>query len=323
MVPKAEKYKDARIVMTGASGFVGRNLQEAMAVAGYTQVVPLSSRDYNLLEQSEVRRMMGELKPDVVIHLAALSAGIKANKERPAEFFYRNLMMTTMVMHEAYLAGVQKLMTCIGGCSYPAHAPSPIKEESMWDGYPQPESAPYSIAKKMAIVQAEAYRRQYGFNAIVLVPGNLYGPYDNYNLNDAHVIPALIRKVYEAERRGGKQIIAWGTGAPVRDFIYSRDAAKALIIALEKYDSSEIINISSGVQTTIKELYTLVVELCGFKGEIVWDTSKPDGQMYKGFDVTRMRRVLGFHEITPLRQGLEETIAWFRANYDIPGAVRL
>lgn len=320
---EAKKYKDARIVMTGATGFVGRNLQEAMAVAGYTQVVPLSSRDYDLLEQSEVRRMLREQKPDVVIHLAALSAGIKANKERPAEFFYRNLMMTTMVMHESYLAGVKKLMTCMGGCSYPAKAPSPIKEEYMWDGYPQPESAPYSTAKKMSIVQAEAYRRQYGFNAIVLVPGNLYGPYDNYNLNDSHVIPALIRKVFEAERRGEKQIVAWGSGAPVRDFIYSRDAAKALVLALETYDAPEIINISSGVQTTIKELYGLVTELCGFKGEVVWDTSKPDGQMYKGFDVTRMKTVLGFNEITPLRQGLQETIAWFRANYDVPGAVRL
>jgi len=309
--------------MTGATGFVGRNLQEAMRAAGYTQVVPLSSREYNLLEQGEVRRMVREERPDVVIHLAALSAGIKANKERPAEFFYRNLMMTTMVLHESCEAGVKKFMTCMGGCSYPANAPSPIKEESMWDGYPQAESAPYSTAKKMAIVQAEAYRRQYGFNAIVMVPGNLYGPYDNYNLNDAHVIPALIRKVFEAQRRGERQIVAWGSGAPVRDFIYSRDAARALVRALETYDAPEIINISSGVQTTIKELYELVAELCGFTGEIVWDRSKPDGQMYKGFDVTRMREVLGFNEITPLRQGLEETIAWFRANYDVPGAVRL
>jgi len=317
------KYRDARIVMTGATGFVGRNLQEAMRAAGYTQVVPLSSREYDLLEQGEVRRMVREQRPEVVIHLAALSAGIKANKERPAEFFYRNLMMTTMVLHESCVAGVKKFMTCMGGCSYPAKAPSPIKEESMWDGYPQTESAPYSTAKKMVIVQAEAYRRQYGFNAIVLVPGNLYGPYDNYNLNDAHVIPALIRKVCEAQRRGEKQIVAWGSGAPVRDFIYSRDAAKALVLALETYDAPEIINISSGVHTTIKELYELVAELCGFTGEIVWDRSKPDGQMYKGFDVTRMREVLGFNEITPLRQGLQETIAWFRANYDVPGAVRL
>ncbi len=316
-------YQHARILVTGASGFVGTNLLEAMRAAGYTQVIPLSSRDYNLLEQSEVRRMLRAQQPDVVIHLAALSAGIKANKERPAEFFYRNLMMTTMVMHESQAAGVKKFVTCMGGCSYPAQAPSPIKETSMWDGYPQAESAPYSTAKKMAIVQAEAYRRQYGFNAIVMVPGNLYGPYDNYNLNDSHVIPALIRKVFEAERRGDKQIVAWGSGAPVRDFIYSRDAARALILALETYDAPEIINISSGVQTTIKELYALVTELCAFNGEVVWDTSKPDGQMYKGFDVTRMREVLGFTDITPLRQGLQETIAWFRAHYDTPGAVRL
>lgn len=316
-------FLNSNIVVTGATGFLGTNLMQAMTKAGYTGVVPLSSREYNLLEQADVRRMYAELKPEVVIHLAALSGGIKVNRERPADFFYRNLLMNTMVMHEASVAGVRKFVTCMGGCSYPANAPSPIREEEMWNGYPQPESAPYSIAKKMNIVQADAYRRQYGLHAIVLVPGNLYGPYDNYNLNDAHVIPALIRKVYEAQMRGEKQIGAWGTGKPVRDFVYSRDVARALIVALETYDQPGIINISSGVQTTIRELYDLVTGLCGFTGTVAWDTSKPDGQMYKGFDVTRMKTLLGFECATPLRDGLAETIAWFKDNYGTPGAVRL
>ena len=231
--------------------------------------------------------------------------------------------MNTLMMHEAHLAGVEKYVTCMGGCSYPARAPSPIKEEAMWEGYPQAESAPYSVAKKMNIVQAEAYRRQYGLNAVVLVPGNLYGPHDNYNLNDAHVIPALIRKVFEAQRRGDMRITAWGSGKPTRDFVYVRDVAQALLTALETYDQPEIINISSGVQTTIKDLYDLVTELCGFTGAVEWDSSKPDGQMRKGFDVTRMKQLLKFECATSLRAGLTETIAWFKRSYDVPGAVRL
>ena len=311
------------ILVTGATGFVGRNLMEAFAARGYDNVTGVSSRDYDLLEQSEVRRMFRELQPEVVVHLAALSGGIKTNMERPAEFYYRNMLMQTMVMHEAWQSGVRKYLTCMGGCSYPSDAPSPINEREMWNGYPQPESAGYSMAKKMNLVQAATYRTQYGFNAVVTVPGNLYGPYDNYNLNDSHVIPALIRKVYEATQRGDTEIVAWGTGRPVRDFVYSRDVAEALIVTLETYDGDEFFNISSGTQTTIKELYDTVTELMGFEGEVRWDTSRPDGQMYKGFDVSRMKELIGYECRTPLREGLAETIAWFKANYDVPGGVRL
>jgi GDP-L-fucose synthase len=311
------------ILVTGATGFVGRNLMEAFAAKGYTDVTGLSSRDYDLLEQSEVRRMFAERQPEVVVHLAALSGGIKTNMERPAEFYYRNMLMQTMVMHEAWKAGVRKYLTCMGGCSYPSHAPSPINEREMWNGYPQPESAGYSMAKKMNIVQAAMYRQQHGFNAVVTVPGNLYGPYDNYNLNDSHVIPALIRKVYEATQRGDKEIVAWGTGKPVRDFVYARDVAEALIVTLETYDGDEFFNISSGTQTTIKELYDTVTGLMGFAGTVCWDTTRPDGQMYKGFDVTRMRELIGFECRTALRDGLAETIEWFKANYRAEGAVRL
>jgi len=312
-----------RLLVTGATGFLGRNLLEALAKAGYTNVTALSSKDYNLLEQADVRRMFAEHQPELVVHLAALSAGIKANAERPADFYYVNLLMQTMVMHEAWRAGVRKYLTCMGGCSYPAHAPSPINEREMWNGFPQIESAGYSMAKKMNLVQAWAYRVQHHFNAVVTVPGNMYGPFDNYNANESHVIPALIRKVYEALARGDKEIVAWGTGAPVRDFVYVKDVARALVVTLEQYDGDEFFNISSGTQTTIKELYDTVVAQMGFPGAVRWDTARPDGQLFKGFDVARMQDLIGVACATTLRDGLAETIAWFKANYPVPGALRL
>jgi len=302
------------VLVTGASGFVGRNLVPLLAKTGCEVITP-TREEYDLLEQNQVRRMFADIRPDVVFHLAGLVGGILANKERPAEFCYQNLVMGAMVLHEAWRAGVQKYITLIGGCSYPANAPSPIKETELWNGYPQPESAPYSLAKAMSVVQAQAYRQQYGFNAIVLVPGNLYGPYDNFDLKSAHVIPALIRKFYEAKRSGQDEVVAWGTGKPVRDFIYIEHACEAIILAAEIYNGSEIINISSGVQTTIRELVETIAELIGYQGRIRWDTSKPDGQMYKGFDVTRMREWLGYHPRTSLREGLRKTIEWFEANY--------
>ena len=204
--------------------------------------------------------------------------------------------MGTTVLHEAWRAGVQKYITLMGGCSYPAQAPSPIKETELWEGYPQPESAPYSLAKAMSSLQAAAYRRQYGFNAIVLVPGNLYGPYDNFDLKNSHVIPALIRKVHEAKRNGADEIVMWGSGKPVRDFVYVKDACHAILLAAERYNGSDLINLSSGAPVTIKELVDTVVALCGYQGRVRWDSSKPDGQMLKGFDVTRMREWLGIRQ---------------------------
>jgi GDP-L-fucose synthase len=223
--------------------------------------------------------------------------------------------MGAMMLHESWKAGAQKYITLIGGCSYPATAPSPITESELWNGYPQPESAPYSLAKSMSVLQAQAYRRQHGFNAVVLVPGNVYGPYDNFDLQTSHVIPALIRKLHEARLNGQEEVVAWGTGKPVRDFIYIEDACEAIVLATEIYNDGEIMNISSGVQTTIQELVEMIAELTGYRGRVGWDASKPDGQMYKGFDVTRMQEWLGYQCRTTLREGLKKTIDWFEANY--------
>ena len=307
--------KAERILVTGGTGFLGTHVCEVLHQ--YNVKFALARHaDYDLTEQVAVRCLFSNYYPQVVFHLAGYVGGILANKQRPADFFYRNLMMNTMVMHEAYLSGVEKFICLIGGCSYPAQAHSPIVEESLWEGYPQPESAPYSIAKKMLVVQSEAYRRQFGFNSIVLVPGNVYGPYDNFNLNDAHVIPALIRKVYEAKRNGQPAVIVWGSGRPTRDFIYAGDAAEAIVLAAETYNESDIINISSGCEISIRELVDTIVRLMDYRGDLAWDTSKPDGQMHKGFAVTRMRQVLKYDPPTSLEQGLRRTIQWFSENYE-------
>lgn len=312
-------WQGKRVLVTGASGFVGRNLVPLVRDTGCELFTP-TRHDYDLLEQDQVRRMFAEIRPEVVLHLAALSAGILANKQYPASFCYQNLLMETMVMHEASAAGVRKYVTLMGGCSYPAHAPSPIRETELWNGFPQPESAPYSLAKAMNVILADSYRRQHGFDAIVLVPGNLYGPHDNYDLSNSHVIPATIRKFWEARERGDRVVVSWGSGRPVRDFVYVEDVCRAIVLATETYSSSDIVNISSGVPVTIRELVETVAELTGFAGEVRWDTSKPDGQMEKGFDVTRLRERLGYTCPTSLRAGLTKTIAWFTESHD---AVRL
>jgi GDP-L-fucose synthase len=287
--------------------------------AGCELILP-GRADYDLLEQNEVRRLFADTHPDVVFHLAGLVGGILANKERPAQFCYQNLIMGTTVLHEAWRAGVGKYIGLIGGCSYPASAPSPISENELWNGYPQAESAPYSLAKKMAVTLAQAYRQQYSFNAIILVPGNVYGPEDNFDLENSHVIPALIRKFIIARVSRQEEVVAWGSGRPVRDFIYIADACEAILHAAGIYDGSEIINLSSGVETSIRELVETIAELVGYAGKIRWDTSKPDGQMFKGFDVTRMRDWLGYSCSTSLHEGLAKTIAWFESNY---GTARL
>ncbi len=306
--------KDKRVLVTGSTGFIGSSFLPAIEKTG-CELIAVSRKDYNLSEQSEVRRMFAETKPQVVFHLAGLIGGIMANKMYPADYNYQNLIMGTMMLEEAYQSKVEKYIGLIGGCSYPANAPSPIKETELWNGYPQNESAPYSIAKAMSVVQAQAYRKQYGFNAIILVPGNVYGPFDNFDLENSHVIPALIRKYYEAKQTGQNEITAWGTGKPVRDFIYVEDACAGILHAAENYNGEEIINISSGTQTTIKELVETVADVVGFSGTINWDTTKPDGQMYKGFDVTRMHEWLGFECKTSLREGLEKTFKWFEENH--------
>ena len=304
------------VLVTGAGGFVGRNLVGLMRARRMAPLTPTRA-DYDLREQAQVRRMLAELKPDVVFNLAGLVGGIGANCERPADFNYENLIIGTMMLHESWRAGVKKYVTLLGGCSYPATAPSPIKETELFQGYPQAESAPYSLAKAMSAVQAAAYRAQHGFNAIALVPGNLYGPHDNFDLNRSHVIPALIRKFLVARETRAPEVVAWGSGKPVRDFVYVTDACEVILVAAETYHRPEIINISSGVPVTIGELTGMIAELTGYRGRVIWDTTKPDGQMIKGFDVTRMKQLLGCECRTSLREGLRRTIDWALANRDV------
>ena len=313
--------KKIKILVTGASGFLGRHLMEVLEERYAGEVVGLSSKEYDLTEQARVRRMFQDYQPEWVVALAGYVGGIGANQAYPADFFYRNLMMTTMTMEEAYRAGVEKLVTAIGGCSYPAGASSPLHEEQMWEGLPASESTPYSVAKKMAIIQSEAYRRQFGFNSVVLIPGNIYGEYDNFELENSHVVPAQIRKFYEAKRRSDPEVVLWGTGSPTRDFVYVKDVARLFPYFLERYDSSEPVNLSTAVSTSIKGLAELVRELTGYRGKLVWDTSRPDGKKLKIFANDRMKG-LGLSCPTSLREGLTRTIKWFSENYS-RGTIRL
>jgi len=301
------------VLVTGASGFVGRNLMELMRARGINPLTPTRA-DFDLREQTQVRQMLERTRPHVVFHLAGLVGGIGVNRERPADFNYENLIMGTMMLHECWRAGVKKYITILGGCSYPADAPNPIKETMLFRGYPQAENAPYSLAKAIGVVQASAYRAQYGFNAIALVPGNLYGPFDNFDLHSSHVIPALIHKFLVAKETNAPEVVAWGSGKPVRDFVYVADVCGAILLAAETYDGADLINISSGRVVTIKELTETIAELAGYGGKITWDTTKPDGQLKKGYDVTRMRQLLAYECRTPLREGLQTTINWALAN---------
>ncbi len=303
-----------KIVITGGSGFLGRHTAAVLRRRyGQECVTALSRSDYDLTDAAAVRRMLTELGPDTVVHLAGYVGGIGANRAYPADFFHRNLMLMGIMFRAAAEAGVAKLIYPMGGCSYPAAASSPIGEDQMWAGYPQCESAAYSSAKKMGIVASEAYRQQYGLNAVVIIPGNMYGEYDNFRVSESHVVPALIRRFCEAASSADSEIVCWGTGKPVRDFVYAGDVAQTIPFFIENYDSSEPVNISSGTTTPIRDLSETIRELSGFGGKIVWDSSKPDGQMIKIFDVTRMKG-LGLACDTPLREGLERTIRWFAAN---------
>jgi len=282
-------------------------------------LIPVGRRDFDLLSPGEPQQMFRETKPDGVVHLAARSGGILDNRQRPADYFYENLAMNTAVFHEAFKAGVKKFMTLMGGCSYPATAVSPIGETQMWDGFPQKESAGYSMAKKMLLVQSWAYRQQHGFNSVVLIPGNVYGEWDNFNLTQAHVIPALLRKYLEARERGAPEIVAFGTGRPTRDFVYAGDVAATIPWFLANCDSSEPVNISTGIRVSIRELAETIKRVTGFPGCITWDTSQPDGQMDKIFDPTRLHR-LGLACRTSLEEGMKKTLDWFitaRASHEV------
>ncbi|MDA8231413.1 MAG: NAD-dependent epimerase/dehydratase family protein [Magnetospirillum sp.] len=304
-----------KVLLTGATGFLGRHTVPVLrARYGADAVVAVSSKDYDLMDPVQVRRMFEDHKPDVVVHYAAYSGGIGANRTYPADFYYRNTILTALVFEAAARAGVAKMVYPMGGCSYPAKAASPIGESQLWCGYPQTESAGYSTAKMMGTVAAQAYRAQHGMRTSVIIPGNMYGEFDNFHPLDSHVVPAMIRRYYEAGLTAQRTIEMWGTGAPQRDFVYAADVAATIPYFIESYDDDLPVNISTGTTTPIRTLAETIARLVGFAGEIVWDTAKPDGQMVKIFDTTRLSG-LGLACSTPLEEGLRRTIAWFAANY--------
>ncbi len=312
----SEFWQDKRVCVTGGAGFLGSFILEKLAERGAKQVFVPHIEDYDLTQEKDQERMLDDSRPDLIIHLAALAGGIGANRARPAEFFYTNLMMGVPLMHKAWERGVSKFVAIGTICAYPKFTPMPFREENLWDGYPEETNAPYGLAKKMLLVQAQAYREQYGFNAIYLLPVNLYGPRDNFNLETSHVIPALIRKCVDAQQRGDKQIVAWGTGSPTREFIYAGDAAEGILLAAEKYNGSEPVNLGSGMEISIKDLLELIARLTCFQGEIVWDASKPDGQPRRALDVQRAKDFFGFQAQMPFEEGLRRTIEWYKANQD-------
>ncbi len=303
-----------KIIVTGATGFLGRHLMPVMQQIYGKHVIGLSSQDFDLLNPVAIEDMFTTHRPEIIVHLAAYSGGIGANRTYPADFFYKNSLFVTLMFEMAAKHKVKKLIYPMGGCSYPATASSPISEDQMWNGYPQAESAGYSVAKKMGIVAAQSYREQYDLNSVVLIPGNMYGEYDNFTALDSHVVPAMVRRYYETKLSGAQEITMWGDGTPLRDFVYAGDVAKTIPWFIENYDSSDIVNISSGKQTQIKELAQTIKDKMQWQGTIHWDTSKPNGQMVKIFDVKRLHE-LGLSCTTDLSEGLEKTIFWLEKNY--------
>jgi GDP-L-fucose synthase len=311
-------WEDKNVTITGGAGFLGRFVVEAVKRRGAKKVFVPRSADYDLRHHSATLDLLNDSRPDILIHMAAVVGGIGANRARPAEFFYDNAIMGIQLMHEAWRAGVSKFVTIGTVCAYPKHTPVPFQEEALWDGYPEETNAPYGLAKKMLLVQGQAYRQQYGFNAIYLLPTNLYGPHDNFDLETSHVIPALIRKCLEAHQRGDAQIQAWGTGTPTREFLYVEDAAEGIALATERYDGADPVNLGSHTEIRIRDLVELIAKLVGFQGEIVWDTNKPDGQPRRSLDTRKAEAYFGFRSTTTFEEGLQRTIAWYLAQQNQP-----
>jgi GDP-L-fucose synthase len=307
-------WQSKRICVTGGSGFLGSFLLEGLAQRGAKDIFVPKIEEYNLVNQVDIERMLDVSQPEIIIHLAALAGGIGANRARPADFFYINLMMGVQLMHEAWKRGVSKFVAIGTVCAYPKFTPVPFKEENLWDGYPEETNAPYGLAKKMQLVQAQAYRQQYGFNAIYLLPVNLYGPKDNFNLETSHVIPALVRKCIEAQERGDKEVLLWGDGSPTREFLYVGDAADGILSAAEFYNGREPVNIGSGQEISIKHLAEMIAHLTGYDGRLVWDTTKPNGQPRRGLDTSRAAEYFSWRARVPFEEGLRRTIAWYREN---------
>ena len=301
-----------RVCVTGGAGFLGTHLIRKLRENGARDIFIAQYPDYDLVKGEDIDRLLADAHPDVIIHLAAHVGGIGANREKPAEFFYDNLMMGVQLIHKAWQRGVEKFVAIGTICAYPKFTPIPFKEEHLWDGYPEETNAPYGLAKKMLLVQSQAYRQQYDFNSIFLLPVNLYGPGDNFNPASSHVIPALIRKCLEAQEQGAAEIVAWGDGSPTREFIYVEDAAEGITRATLYYNGAEPVNIGSSFEISIKDLTELIARLTGFEGSIRWDPSKPNGQPRRKLDTTRAREYFGFEAKTDFEAGLKRTIDWYR-----------
>lgn len=303
-----------QFLVTGGAGFLGSFVLEGLRQRGADRVFVPRSAEYDLVDGAAVRRLLADVRPDVVIHLAAQVGGIGANRENPGRFFYENAMMGIQLIHESWKAGVKKLVAAGTICAYPKHTPVPFREDAIWDGYPEETNAPYGIAKKVLSVQSAGYREQYGFNSCVVYPVNLYGPRDNFDLQSSHVIPAMLRKFHSAKVGREDTVVLWGTGTPTREFFYAEDCAEALLLTTEKYDSSEPMNLGSGEEVSIRDLAERVRKIVGFEGEIVWDQTKPDGQPRRRLDVSRANDRLGFKSRIALDEGLRRTYEWMVKN---------
>ncbi len=305
-------FENKNIVVTGGAGFLGHFVIDGLTKRGCKHILVPKIEDYDLVKVEDINRMYEDMNPDIVIHLAAVVGGIGANRAHPGEFFYKNLMMGVQLIEQARLQKIQKFVAIGTVCAYPKFTPVPFKEDDIWDGYPEETNAPYGLAKKMLLVQSQSYRQEYGFNSIFLLPVNLYGPGDNFNPQSSHVIPALIKKCIDAIDSKADYIECWGTGSASREFIYAADAAEGILLATEHYNGSEPVNIGAGFEISIKDLVEKIAKLTGFKGEIRWDSSKPDGQPRRMLDVSRAKKYFSFEAKTTFDEGLKATIDWYR-----------
>lgn len=307
-------WYDKRVWITGGTGFLGQVISRKLGERGCANIFATGRKDGDLTDLAAIQHLLSTIRPDLIIHLAAAVGGIGANREHPAEFFYENLMMGTQLMHESWKAGVDKFVAIGTICAYPKFTPVPFKEEELWNGYPEETNAPYGLAKKMLLVQAQAYRQQYDWNAIYLLPVNLYGAGDNFDPSSSHVIPALVKKFVDAQLSGQNQIVAWGDGTPTREFLYVDDAAEGILLAAELYNKPDPVNLGSGFEISIKDLTETIARHVGFQGQIVWDTSKPNGQPRRRLDISKAEQEFGFKASVDFEEGLRRTIEWYLAH---------